>query len=359
MLESGSRAPIQASTGWNGEPFSLWFYASALLRRWILVIALPLALCVWTGLTSLSSPRLYRASASFVPQEPTTTVSGLGQIASQFGLVAPRANTTSPQFYAGLLQSREILRAVVDTTYMATTPKPFKGDLVHYFAIQAPNRETAVAEAVERVGALLRVQTDRNTGVIRVELSTRYPELSAQLVSRLLGLVNDYNLLRRQSQARAEREFVEQRLTQVQAELTAAEDALATFSRRNRRFSDSPELVAEEQRLQRVVTLRQQVYVSLAQNYESAKIDEVRNTPVINVLERPEGFVEAAPRHTPRKVFVAFCVGLFAAAAFALGAEYLARAGQQASPDFETFVGLVGETVGRVRGGLFRRASKR
>src|SRR6266487_2858674 len=130
VLESGSRAPIQASIGWNGEPFSFWFYANALLRRWVLVIALPLALCLWTGVTSLSSPRLYRASASFVPQEPATSVSGLGQIASQFGLVAPRANTASPQFYAGLLQSREILRAVVETTYAATTPKPFKGDLV-------------------------------------------------------------------------------------------------------------------------------------------------------------------------------------------------------------------------------------
>ena len=77
MLESGSRAPIQASIGWNGEPFSFWFYANALLRRWVLVIALPLALCLWTGVTSLSSPRLYRASASFVPQEPATSVSGL------------------------------------------------------------------------------------------------------------------------------------------------------------------------------------------------------------------------------------------------------------------------------------------
>ena len=48
-------------------------------------------------------------------------------------------------------------------------------------------------------------------------------------------------------------------------------------------------LTLDYARLQRRVELGQQVYSTLALSYEQARIDEVRNTPLLILIDRPEG----------------------------------------------------------------------
>ncbi len=337
---------------------SLWSYANVLLRRRGLVLGLPLTMGLLVGILSLLSPRQYTASASFVPQEPGSAQAGLGQLASQFGLTSPRSLTSSPQFYADLLQSRDVLREVVMTTYPMSGSASPAGDLLQYFRLDSLDRDAAVALAVKALGGLLTVRTDRITGVVRFDIHTKVRELSVQIADRFLELINDYNLRRRQSQARAEREFVGQRVAVAQAALTAGEEALSGFSRRNRRFADSPELVAEEARLQRQVSLRQQLYVSLAQSYEAAKIEEVRNTPVITIIDRPAGFVERRSRGTVRNTTLALLVGGFLAAALAFVSENLTSARERGAHDFLEFLALWRKMIADLRGALLRRHKK-
>jgi len=47
----------------------------------------------------------------------------------------------------------------------------------------------------------------------------------------------------------------------------------------------------------------------------------VRNTPVVTVLDAPEGLVEALPRHTASIVVAAFAVGMLIASVIALRRE--------------------------------------
>src|SRR5437667_10666358 len=136
--DSPSRPPVDA---WREKPVSLWSYATVLLRWGRLVIVLPLAGGVVAGVVSLSTPREYRASASFVPQDPAAAQPGLSLLASQFGISVPRSSTTSPQFYADLLGSREILRGVVATPYTALQRPGRTGDLVEYFNIRSTDRD--------------------------------------------------------------------------------------------------------------------------------------------------------------------------------------------------------------------------
>jgi uncharacterized protein involved in exopolysaccharide biosynthesis len=62
-------------------------------------------------------------------------------------------------------------------------------------------------------------------------------------------------------------------------------------------------------RLVNNVTLRQQIYTSVAQAYEQARIDEVRDTPVITVVEAP--LLPAKP--DPRPFFRMLVAGLLIA----------------------------------------------
>jgi uncharacterized protein involved in exopolysaccharide biosynthesis len=103
--------------------------------------------------------------------------------------------------------------------------------------------------------------------------------------------------------------------------LRGAESALADFRATNIDFSRSPRLATRESELQRRVALAQQIYTTVAQRYELANIEAVRNTPVVTVLDAPEGLVEALPRHTAAIVVGAFALGILVASVIALRRE--------------------------------------
>jgi uncharacterized protein involved in exopolysaccharide biosynthesis len=118
--------------------------------------------------------------------------------------------------------------------------------------------------------------------------------------------VDSFNLKSRQSQASQERRFTEQRLTQAQADKRQAEDELQAFLQRNRDFRSSPQLSFAYDRLADNVSLRQQLYTTLAQSYEQARIEEVRDTPVITIVEPP--MLPARPDPRPFGRAIAVCV---------------------------------------------------
>jgi uncharacterized protein involved in exopolysaccharide biosynthesis len=310
-------------------------YPKAVVRHWRLVAVLPLALGVIAVGVSMSRGRQYVAHAAFIASEPQSMSSSLGalsSVASQLGMpalsaVASGSATGSAQFYGDLLTSNTILDAVVTTAFDASAPgenggASFRGTLVDYVKPtgKTPTDNTlATMHAVAK--GLLTVTVDRPTGIVRFQVRTKNRLLSALVARRLLDLVNEFNLKRRQTQAGAEREFDLHRAQASLDSLRAAEAALADFRATNIDFSRSPRLATREAELQRRVSLAQGTYTTVAQRYELANIEAVRNTPVVTVIDAPEGLVEAQPRHTALIAFVAFGVGLAAACAIALWKE--------------------------------------
>jgi len=336
-------APITA-TPLEG-PLSIWSYANILLRRRFTVLAIPAVATILGGMISFLSPRQHIAVASFVPQASASPQSNLGQLASQFGLIATRASGDSPDFYADLLQTREALRAVVLSHYSALGVDSATNNLLFYFGVRPDGTQTPIFRSMARLVGQYKVSVSRTTGVVQVAVSTTMPALSAQVADRLLEFVNDFNLQRLQARARAEREFVEVQLAAVRTQFETDEDQLTTFYRSNRRIGDSPQLLAEEARLKRKVDLQQQLYLRLAESDQLARIDEVRNTPLITVVERPDGLVEPQPHHTIVKMFVALFLGIFLAVTIAFASEYLQRAKRDHASDYGEFLRLRGDAL--------------
>jgi uncharacterized protein involved in exopolysaccharide biosynthesis len=321
-------------------------YASALNKHRRLIIALPLTLAVVAMGLSLLRPRVYRARAAFIASEPSSMSSSLGalsSVASQLGIpalsaVAASTATSSAQFYGELLTSSALLQAVVATRYDAGARnenggRPFVGTLVEYIDPSGPTATDRELSAMEHLAKnLLDVAVDRPTGIVRFEVRTKNRLLSALVARRMLDLVNDFNVRRRQTQAGAERDFDARRTRAALDSLHAAEAALADFRAANIDFSKSPRLAARDAQLQRAVTMGQQVYTTITQRYELANIEAVRNTPVVTVLDGPEGLVEARPRYTVAIAFGAFVAGLVIACVFVLSRERVAAQRVAARP---------------------------
>lgn len=316
-------------------------YLAASRRHKRLLVALPLTLAVIAMAGSLLRPRMYTARAAFLASEPSSMSGSLGalsSVASQLGIpalsaVAASTAGLSTQFYGDLLTSNTVLHALVTERFNASKAdenggKPFTGTLVEYFEPSGKTPTDNELSAMKSfVNQMLVLNVDRTTGIVRLEVRTKNRLLSAMVARRLLDFVNEFNLRRRQTQAGAEREFTARRARAALDSLHSAETGLADFRTMNIDFSRSPRLATRESELQRRVSLAQQIYTTIAQRYELANIEAVRNTPVITVIDAPEGLVGAQSRHTREITLAAFLVGLITACVVVLRVE--ARADPQ------------------------------
>jgi len=318
---------------------------NVLLRHRRTVVAIPVAAALLAVLVALVLPRSYRSIASLTPQADEAQLSELAGLASQFGIPLPVTSTAeSPQFYAELLRTRTLLSETAATRYSFLpdgAERPIEGDLLEILGIDAETRDAAIELAVEELEEdLVGVWTDPETGVVEFSVTTRWADLSHQVAVRMLELVNRFNVETRNSQAAAEREFTEGQLAEAETALRVAEDSLEAFLQRNRRYENSPELRFQLERLQRRVDLRQQVYASLAQSYEQARIDAVRDVPVITVVERPSRPAQPEPRGLVWRALLGLFLGGVVAVSWAFGREILAASRETDPDDYAEFARL-------------------
>lgn len=337
----------------EAEEISLLELVNVLLRHRWKVLGLPVvAALVVVGFTVLSPPS-YTADASFMPQLGTGggQLSRLSGVASQFGIDVPSGEAgASPQFYADLVTSRRILSSAVGTEYVVVREgDTIRGDLVEIWEIEAETEARAREAAIGALEERISVSTGTETGMVELSVTTGSPVLSKQVADRLIELVNQFNLEVRQSQAAAQAEFVGERLEKARAELRAAEDSLERFLENNRRFQNSPTLRFEHQRLQRRVSLKEQVVSSLATRYEEAQINEVRNTPVITVVTPPDLPATPDPDRLPLKGVLGLLLGGMVGVFWAFGAEFGRSAREEGREDYREFRSLREEAARDLR----------
>jgi uncharacterized protein involved in exopolysaccharide biosynthesis len=273
----------------------------------------------YAGYESLTSPRFYTTTASFMAQG-VRGQSQLSELAQQFGLGGGGDAGQSPAFYMDLLESRSLVAAVGSRDYSLWTQSGVRtGNIIKVYRITGKNQAAQKARMIDVLKGQVEEESNPRTGVITVKVHAQTPDMAVQIARNMLDEVNRFNLNRRQAQAGAERSFVEKRLGEAQMELRQAEENLQSFLTENREFRSSPSLQLEFDRLNRTVSMRQGLYNALAQSYETAKIEEVRDLPLITIIEPPE--LPIAPdkhgglRRTAAGILIGLAIGILLALA--------------------------------------------
>lgn len=337
----------------EGNEISLFALGSVILRWRRRIIALGLFGAMVALAAGLLSPRVYMSAATFIPQGSEVGASGLALAASQFGIRLPTTGGGwGPPIYVELLHSRVLLEPIALDTIVVVEEGGRSVTLMDLLNVEAPTPELRVEYAVRALGKIVTASEDRKLGAVKVSVTTKWPSVSLALAERLVHGVNRFNVETRKSQAAAERQFVEAQAGEAERALREAEDRLQGFLQRNRVIS-SPDLGFEHDRLQRQVALRQQVYTSLLQNREEARIREVRDTPVITVLEEPRLPVVGEARNSVSKGVLGGLAGGMLGVLIAFLAQGMVGARRQPSQEAREFFQLVEEATPRLlrRGG--------
>jgi len=337
MSEQPPRTDVTALNRGPQSPddeISLVQVAAVLLHGRRTIVGFSFLLAVVGFLFAIVPAKKYKATTEFVPQEGASQLSSLASLAGQFGVQLPTGQESQgPDFYQQLLTSRAILGPVVGAKYQVST-EGAGGDSVPLLDLAEVEGDTPGARLARGIkwmrDKVLSTSVDPQTSIVTVSVTTRWPEVSYQIATALLNQVQDFNLETRHTQAQAEREFLEGRVDAARKDLRSAEGDLQTFLQNNRQYANSPELVFQHDRLQRQVSMRQDLYTSLAQSYEQARIQEVQNTPVITILEQPI----VPPLREPRRTVLKTLLGLIFGGMLGTGIVLMRRTfGGQEDPE--------------------------
>jgi len=346
------RAPTQDEpitlrvAGFNNEAPVLELL-NVLLRRWQLVAGVPLVATALVVIVSFIIPATYTATTVFVPEARTQSrlPSNLATLAGQFGLPLGAEPSQSPRFYADVVRSRELLERLLTSEFpdpRTGAGTPASAPLLRILRVRGRDYADSLHRGVKKLNNLIAVSVDNQTSIIRLSVDARSPELAAAAANRLVQYLNEFNAKTRQSQARERRNFVEERVSAAGEELRQGEEAVKTFYERNHFWQQAPELVFEEGRLRRQVTVSQQVYLTLRQEYESARIEEVNDTPVFTIIDPAVPPQERSQPERSLWAVLALALSTMISVSWAFGAGYLERARRDAEPEYREFLGLLG-----------------
>jgi tyrosine-protein kinase Etk/Wzc len=339
------------------EP-SLLASLTPLIRAWKLLLAIPLLAGVIAAGVAFVLPPSYTAATTFVPAvggTGTALPGGLAGLATQFGISVGGSNSLSPDFFAEVLASRELLR----TTLLAEFDDPERPGsgkpLLDLLKVRGRTPAGRIDNGIRQLERDISQRVDRRTGIVTLSVRGRSPVLAAAVANRMVELLNKFNLERLQSQSRERRRFAEERRDQSERELRDAEARQLRFLQSNRRFADSPLLSFEENRLARQVQLRQEVFQTLTREYEEARIAEVRDTPLLTIIDTA---VAPDRRTFPQRKLIVFLT-MVAAGLTTVACIYVAEYGRAAevasAAEYRSFIQAWSNAKSEVRSALGRR----
>jgi uncharacterized protein involved in exopolysaccharide biosynthesis len=295
-----------------------------LLRYRRVFLLTPSVLFLMVVTATLIGRRSYTATVAFTPVPSLSGAGAFSGLAAQIGVAIPgQSPEDSPLFYGDLVRTNQILKALATSEYrFLDSDTVITGTFISLYEIAKRTPDETLFEAMKMLrDEQLVVSPDRQTGIVTIRAKARWPELAQAMAQRTLDLISAHNQTSRRSNAAATRDFLSSRVDSAVVELRAAEDRMQRFLESNREFRTDPRLTFEHDRLDRRLRLSQEIYSGLVQAREQARLEAVRSTPSITVVEPPARPLRPDRRYLIIKGILALGFGFALALAYILARE--------------------------------------
>ena len=266
------------------------------ISQQIKIIILSIFISVFLSFTYvhfIKAPKYISWVSLILPIQQTNAMGGISSLASQFGVTIPnenKADLSSPSFIPKLLESRTFAESIFSKNFFLPS---LQKELSLLEILSSENSEDlmekneSISKAISTLNDMIRFEKDPSSAFSIISISTSDPQFSRDLAE---VVVNELDKLNRyfKSQTNSEKiKFINQRIYGVTRDLQQSEQRLKSFKEQNRQVT-SPALQLEQDRLDREVEIQKEIFLTLKQQLELAKIEEVQEGSIIQILDKPE-----------------------------------------------------------------------
>jgi uncharacterized protein involved in exopolysaccharide biosynthesis len=276
------------------------------VEGWRLLGVGAVGLAALVAIVTLLTPRRYRAEAALSPvagARPAT--SSLGNLAATLATAGLTGGfQLTPQRLVELIRSRTVASNVLLAPVVEGASARIGDRLLN--RLLSPDRMETGIRVLENA-----IETDiaRETGTVTLRAELRDSALARRITLLMVDAASRAFVASAKAQATQLRSAQELRVDSAQTRLHRAEAGLVDFLSRNRQISPFSILSVERDRLQREVTLAQQVYLQAAADREAAVAKELEATPTVVVVDSLPQVLPAARRRLILKTGLALFVG--------------------------------------------------
>lgn len=233
--------------------------------------------------------KIYESNSKFVYLKSNTESFGnLSSIAQLAGLTS---NSTDVNVYIkDIIHSNDFLKKLINEIEL-TNIDGKKVDMYEVLdividssATDFENLRSQVAIAVLKKNILY--IKDRYTGVTTVTTSFNDPVVAYQVnvylveqLRQIIGTITTRDISTR-------RDFLKTYLDSAHVALEKSENKLESYLKANIVLS-TPQQRIQEQRLQRDITIKQEIYIQLYKQYEITRVNEAQKSPLIEIIDYP------------------------------------------------------------------------
>tara|TARA_A100001015_G_scaffold288273_1_gene358965 strand:+ start:4122 stop:5534 length:1413 start_codon:yes stop_codon:yes gene_type:complete len=298
-----------------------------------IIITIPLIMVFLTfTYTQFIQKPLYESKATVLfPESKSSNFGGLAGLASQFGVNIPqsaRADLSSPFLFPELLRSRTFAEKIIFKEFFTKklNRKTPLIDILSSEVFTGDERSSAsISAAISSLNNMIDLEQDTYSNFSIIKIKSPEPQLSKELADVVLFELEQLNRFFKSQNVIEKTGFIEQRISSVQKELKVSELNLKNFNEKNRQVS-SPALQLELDRLDREVEIQKGIYLTLKQQLELAKIEEVQEASIVQILDRPQISLSASNKNIKMNIGIAFIFGVLISILFSFSRSFLKNA---------------------------------
>ena len=246
--------------------------------------------------------------------------------ASQLGITIPSMGQGPNWVYSEIIRTRSLAKSVLKRKF-DTNEFGLQKSLLQIltYGNEIPEYDNNVLEsmAVDNFLNMLSIGEDFKTGILTLSIYANERLLASSINQVLIEELDKHQRKYNKTKTSEAKKFIESRIIETEKELIEAEEELKIFNDRNRRIQNSPELQLAQQRLGREVTVLIGVFTSLKQQLENTKIEEVKDSKYVIVLDPPNvPLISSKPKKKQMVIFSGL-LGLLLSISFILYKDFI------------------------------------
>lgn len=284
-------------SSFNKDMISLSDILVAISDQLKVIVLIPV-ITIFLGFTYvkfIKEAKYLSTATLLLPEDSSGSLSGgLAGLASQFGVNTQNnigaSDLSSPSLIPTFLKSRLFAEKLLDKNfYISKFDKELTllAYLTHGVEETKIERDTLIYDALPLLSQMIAIEARSGDPFNIIKITAPEPQLAKELADLI---IEELELLNRYFKSRSVNDkinFINNRIFSVKNDLELSESRLKEFNEQNRQIA-SPSLQLEQDRLNRDVEIQKGIYLTLKQQLELSKIEEIQESSIIHVLDKPQ-----------------------------------------------------------------------